>query len=148
MYHVCRDQIQSFGSITLAVPVIRRLLAQPRLAVLICAVALLLKVLVPTGYMISDGPSGLAITVCSDMDAAPGMSMPGDLPDPGKSKDHGKVGIPCPFASLSAQSLPAIDPALLVQLFDFIMAGGVGVVGISASPSRTWLRPPLRAPPA
>ena len=128
-------------------PVIRRLLAHPRLVVLICAVALLLKVLVPTGYMISNGPSGPAITVCSGMDAAPGMSMPGDLPDQGKSKDHGKVGVPCPFASLSAQSLVAIDPVLLVELLVFIMVGGIAATVAGAAPSRVWLRPPLRAPP-
>ena len=128
-------------------PVIRRLLAHPRLVVLICAVALLLKVLVPTGYMISDGPGGPAITICSGMKAAPGVSIPGDLPDQGRSEDQGKVGVPCPFASLSALSLAAIDPVLLVHLLVFIMVVGFAATVAGAAPARVRLRPPLRAPP-
>ena len=141
-------RIEAVGAVVDAVPVIRRLLAHPRLAVPICAIALLLKILVPAGYMISNEPSGLAITVCSGMAAMPGMSMPGDRSHQGKSEEHGKAGVPCPFAGLSAHALAAIDPVLLVELFAFIMAAGVGAVGIAASSGRTWLRPPLRAPPA
>lgn len=128
---------------------IRRLLAQRQSAVLICTAALLLKLLVPAGYMIFSGHGGLAITACSGMNAsAAGMSMPSDLPDGDPSKHHGKVGNPCPFASLSAPSLGAIDPVLLVQLFAFITATGLVAATKRAAPSRARLRPPLRAPPA
>ena len=75
------------------------------------------------------------------------MSMPGDLPDRGKSKDHGKVGVACPFAGLSAPSLAATDPVLLVGLLVFIMAVGITATVAGAALSRAWLRPPLRAPP-
>lgn len=129
-------------------PIIRRLLAQRRWAVLICTAALLLKLLVPTGYMLSEQHGRLAITMCSGMDGSMvGMSKASDRPDGDKSKGHGKAGVPCPFASLSAPSLEAIDPVLLFQLFAFIMAVGIVASTRRAAVSRMRLRPPLRAPP-
>jgi hypothetical protein len=49
----------------LPVHTVRRLLAKPYLAVLICAATLLLKLLVPTGYKIANDHGRFAITICS-----------------------------------------------------------------------------------
>ena len=93
---------------------IRHLLAQRHLAVLICAATLLLKLLVPTGYMIDSDHGRIAITICSGTGPATmAMEMPGmhgDMPDHGKSKDHGKAEMPCAFSGLSAAMTGAIDP--------------------------------------
>ena len=48
-------------------PAIRRLLAQRHLAVLLCVAVLLLKLLVPTGYMIANDGGAITIVTCSGM---------------------------------------------------------------------------------
>ncbi|KQM27365.1 MULTISPECIES: DUF2946 family protein [unclassified Sphingomonas] len=131
---------------------IRHLLAQRHLAVLICAATLLLKLLVPTGYMINNASGHFAITICSGTaPRAMTMEMPGmhgDMPDHGKSKDHGKAEMPCAFSGLSAAMLGAIDPVQLAALIVFILALGL-IATIPPAPSRpAYLRPPLRGPPA
>ena len=119
---------------------------------LICAAALLLKLVVPTGYMIDSDHGRIAITICSGMtSAATAMDMPGmhgDMPDHGKSKDHGKAEMPCAFSGLSAAMTGAIDPIQLAALIAFVMAIGLAGVLLPAPSRRTYLRPPLRGPPA
>jgi hypothetical protein len=140
------------------VPAIRTLLAQRRLAVLLCVATLLLKVVVPTGYMIDEERGRIAITICSgtgpvtmamNMPAAHG-AMPGHgkADNQGKAGDHGKAEMPCAFASLSFPGLDAIDPIQLAVFMAFIMA--VGFAGFLPLPAlrRAHLRPPLRGPPA
>lgn len=131
---------------------IRHLLAQRHLAGLICAATLLLKLLVPTGYMIDNDHGRITITICSG--TAPRtmtMEMPGlhgDMPDHGKSNDHGKAEMPCAFSGLSAAMLGAIDPIQFAALIVFILALGL-IAAVPPPPSRpAYLRPPLRGPPA
>jgi hypothetical protein len=107
----------------------RRLLAQRYFAVLFCAAALLLKLLVPTGYMIGSEHGRITIELCSGVAPnATTMAMPGthgEMPDHGKAKDHDKAEMPCAFAGLSAATLGAIDPVQLVALIAFVMAIGL-----------------------
>lgn len=131
---------------------VRHLLAQRHLTVLICAATLLLKLLVPTGYMIDGDHGRIAITICSGITpAAMTMDMSGmnsDMADHGTSKDHDKPEMPCAFAGLSAAMTGAIDPIELAALIIFILALGL-IASIAPAPScRTHLRPPLRGPPA
>lgn len=132
---------------------VRHLLAQRHLAVLLCAATLLLKLLVPTGYMIDNASGHIAITICSGFGPATTtmMDMPGmhgDMPDHGKSKDHGKAEMPCAFSGLSAAMTGAVDPIQLAALIVFILALGL-VARILPAPSQSaYLRPPLRGPPA
>lgn len=132
--------------------VVRHLIAQRHFAVLLCAATLLLKLLVPTGYMIDNDHGRITITICSG--TAPRtmtMEMPGmhgDMPDQGKSKDHGKAEMPCAFSGLSAAMLGSIDPVQLAALIVFILALGL-IATHSPAPSRpAYLRPPLRGPPS
>jgi hypothetical protein len=130
----------------------RTLLAHRHLALLLCVATLLLKVLVPTGYMIDSNHGRITITICSGVEPRTmTMEMPGmhgDMPDHGKSKDHGKAEMPCAFSGLSAAALGAIDPIQLAALIAFVMA--MGIIGFAPpTPSTpTYLRPPLRGPPA
>jgi hypothetical protein len=130
----------------------RHLLAQRQLAVLLCAATLLLKLLVPTGYMIDSDHGRMTITIC--LGTAPrtmtmAMSgMHGAMTDHGKSKDHSKAEMPCAFSGLSAAMLGSIDPVQLAALIVFILALGL-IATVPRVPSRpTYLRPPLRGPPA
>lgn len=151
-------------------PAIRSLLAQRHLAALICAAALLLKLLVPAGYMIAVDEGRFTITLCSG--TAPRtvtMTMPGmhgdmagmhgaahrrihasghGAKDHGGSTDHDKAEMPCAFAGLTAASLAAVDAILLATLIAFVMT--VGPAGRALPPTlrRAHLRPPLRGPPA
>ena len=131
---------------------VRQLLAQRHFAVLLCAATLLLKLLVPTGYMIANDHGRMTITICSGFGPATmTMDMPGmhgDMPDHGKSKDQSKAEMPCAFLGLSAAMLGSIDPIQLVALIDFILALGL-IATIPPAPSRpAYLRPPLRGPPS
>lgn len=136
----------------------RHILAQRHLAVLICAAAMLLKLLVPTGYMIASDHERIALTICSGMSAQPeAMVMPGmDQPmamaqgttrDKGKSTDHGKPEMPCAFAALSAQVMGAVDVVLLA-----VALASVAIMALRSTPrvaprAAPYLRPPLRGPP-
>ena len=132
--------------------VIRRLIAQRHLATLICAAALLLKLLVPTGYMIGSDHGAMAIIICTGMAPATVMmdmpGMHGDSADHGKSKDHGKAEQPCAFTGLSTAMTEAVDPIQLTELIAFIMAIGMVGVLLPTPSGPAFLRPPLRGPPA
>ena len=119
---------------------------------MLCAATLLLTLLVPTGFMIDTASGHIAVTLCSGFDTATAtMDMPGmhgDMPDHGRSKDHGKAETPCAFSGLSAALLGSIDPVQLAALIVFILALGL-IATVPPAPSRSaYLRPPLRGPPA
>jgi len=134
------------------VPALRRLLAHRHLAALLCAATLLLRLLVPGGYMIAVDHGRVTIELCSGVAPQPmtmgGAAMHGDMPDHHRSKDHGKAEMPCAFAGLSAASLGAVDPILLVALVAFVMTIGRGPTVVPTIVRQAHLRPPLRAPPA
>ncbi|PCG14283.1 MAG: hypothetical protein DI530_04910 [Sphingomonas sp.] len=125
---------------------------------MICAVALLLKLLVPGGYMIAADHGRLSIVICSGMATTPAaVAMPGmdhvvamahaTMPETDKSTDHGKPEMPCAFAGLSAQVLGAVDVVLLATAL-----AAVAVMALRATPriaprATPYLRPPLRGPP-
>lgn len=131
---------------------IRHLLAQRHLAVLICAVTLLLKLLVPPGYMIDADHGRFAITICSGVaPATMTMDMPGmhgGTADHGKSKDQGTRELPCAFTGLSAAVLCPIDPIQLAALIAFVLAISLTTIVPPAPSQPAFLRPPLRGPPA
>ncbi|WP_341207426.1 hypothetical protein [uncultured Sphingomonas sp.] len=131
---------------------IRHLLAQRELAILICVATLLLRLLVPGGYMIDRVSGHFTITICSGIAApAAATAMPGmhgDMPDHGKKDDRGKVDMPCAFSGLSAAALSATDPLQLAALIVFVMGTGFARRLPPPEPARAHLRPPLRGPPA
>ncbi len=136
----------------MVVQAIRLLLAQRHLAVLICAATLLLKLLVPTGYMIASVSGGLTITLCpGTAPVTTTMAMPGmhgDMAGHDGSKGHDEAQSPCAFTILSAASLGAIDPVQFVALIAFILALGLVAAVLPAPLRPAYLRPPLRGPPA
>lgn len=148
---------------------VRRLVAQRQFAVLICAAALLMKVLVPGGYMVSNVAGWPAITLCPQAEPIPSTRSPAEatpiphagmfmamhhdndhrMPgDHGKTGNHGKAEMPCVFTALSAATLAATDPILLAAFIAFIVATAITglVLPRLSEPART--RPPLRGPPA
>ena len=113
----------------------------------------MLKLLIPAGYMIGSDRGRITIAICSGgTPRMMTMELPGmtaDVPDHGKSKDHGKAETPCAFSGLSTPMLGAIDPIQFAALIAFVLALGlIAVVRPAASRATAYLRPPLRGPPA
>lgn len=137
--------------------VVRRLLAQRQVATLICAAALLLKLVVPAGYMVDATHDRIMVTICSGTasdDVAMAMPMMhGDMPDQGsadhrgESKEHGKAEMPCAFSGLSAAASGAIDAVQLVGTIGSVMTGGFVAVRLPLPKRHARLRPPPRGPP-
>lgn len=123
-----------------------------RLALLLLALALAAKVVVPAGYMLGavDGFGGkvLTISVCAD---AQGGGFIKHIVVPSTDKgDRGdeKGKDACAWSSLAFTALAVADAALLGAALLFILA-----LGFSAAPRPrlarvAHLRPPLRGPPS
>ena len=111
--------------------------------------ALCMKIVVPTGFMIGQNSTVLTVQLCTDglghavttKIAIPMKGEPGD-----SSGKQGKAE--CPFASLSMASMAVADPALLALALAFILALGFARPRTSHSKRVSYLRPPLRGPPA
>ncbi|MBB6505542.1 hypothetical protein F4693_002534 [Sphingomonas endophytica] len=138
------------------VQAVRQFLAQRHLALLLCAGALLLKLLVPAGYMIVADHGRLALAVCPGVvpQSAPMASAAmGDtmvhaaMPGHDETKDHGKSEIPCAFAGLSAPATGAIDAVLLAVALAVVAALALRAVAATPPTAAPYLRPPLRGPP-
>lgn len=125
----------------------RHLLRHRALAGWIIAAALLMKVLVPAGFMPTMSGNSMIIQICSGYGP---MTMA--MPIPGKQDssqgDHqDKAEMPCAFSGLSAPSLAATDPVLLALAILFVMVAAIRVAIPVPASSPTYLRPPLRGPP-
>ena len=123
-----------------------------------------MKLLVPSGYMVSSEHGRIAITLCSGMtaqDMAPqavapqAMAMP-SMHDDGaglamnhdRSTKHDKAEMPCAFSSLTAHALESVDLVLRITAIAFAMALAWRYVRPLPRALTRYLRPPLRGPPA
>ena len=127
---------------------VRRLILKNRtLASLALAFALVMKLIVPGGFMpiMSDGH--FIVVVCTGTGPM-SMAMPGLDHGKSESGQHGKPEAPCAFAGLSAPSLAAADLVLLAAAILFVMTLGMRAVASLEAPASLHLRPYLRGPPA
>jgi hypothetical protein len=127
----------------------RRLALNNRaLAGALIALAMMMKLLVPSGLMPVFDHGRVIISICTGtgpMQMA--MPMSGTKQDaPGKSGHH-KSEHPCPFSSLTAHSLAAADPVLLALALLFFMALLLRPLAPPVVRQSLYLRPPLRGPP-
>lgn len=128
------------------------MIAQRQLAVLLCTAALLLKLLVPAGWMIDPAGGWPGIMPCPQAAAVASVAadhhaMVGhDHAPPSESSPPAKE-LPCAFAGLAA-ALTAINPFLLAGLIAFVMALVAAGRPVVLPERCTRIRPPLRAPPA
>lgn len=122
------------------------------LAVFLTVLALSVKLVLPQGYMIGEtGARTITVQMCFDglshetvklVLPMTGKSSTGDRHDQGKSSDH------CPFSSLSMGSLAGADAPLLALALAFILILGFAPIHPVHRNRFTYLRPPLRGPPA
>ncbi|MXO66396.1 DUF2946 family protein [Altericroceibacterium endophyticum] len=112
------------------------------------AAALLLKALIPTGYMISQDSDSFTIEICSGLANSAGATIhvPQSRDQTGDSDadDTHK----CPYAALAMATMPAADADLLADQLAFILALGFEPQRAVAATRNEYLRPPLRGPPA
>lgn len=123
-----------------------------RLTLVLLALALAVKAVVPTGFMLSAGGDRfLTVTICSD---ASGTSKEMQIAIRGKQDkggDHSDVAAKathCAFSGLGHSALGGADPLLLAGALAFVLL--VWLVRLPALPRRDlpFLRPQLRGPPA
>lgn len=129
----------------------RHIRNHPALAIWLIAAALVMKVLVPAGFMPTMAAGTVTITVCDGVNtsrmtmALPGMAQHdrGDHDDDGKA--HAEM--PCPYAGLATPSLAAVDPVQLALAIAFVFAFALVAVPAPRFAPVRHLRPPLRGPP-
>ncbi len=124
----------------------RHFLRHRALAGWIVAAALLMKLLVPAGYMPAVSGNSVIIQICSGYGP---MTMAMPIPGKEQGQDHqqGKAEMPCAFSGLSAPTLGATDPVLLALAILFAMVAAIRFVLLLPAASPAHLRPPLRGPP-
>jgi hypothetical protein len=109
--------------------------------------AILLRGLVPVGWMPAVGMDGPQLVICttSGLVAAPAeMFAPGGDPAPPASVDHS----PCAFAGLGMPILPAVA-AIVTACAQMILESAPPTGPPAAVDSaRSHIRPPAQAPPA
>jgi len=119
-----------------------------QLAFLMVAVALLVRAVVPTGYMIMPNDGTIMVSICSGqgpqmvaLDVGKGAGEHGDHQD-SKKADH-----PCAFSGLGMAAMGGADIVLLSAAIAYVLTLGFLAIFAPPRPTIARLRPPLRAPP-
>lgn len=121
---------------------------RPLLAAWLVALTLLVKLLVPAGFMASINADGILVKLCTESGVqtvvltANGQIKSPDAPEAGSTADA-----PCAFAGHGAPLLSGVAPALLALAIAFIMLSGLRVAPIAPLPQPFYLRPPAIGPP-
>jgi hypothetical protein len=125
------------------------------LALGLVALALVIKALVPAGYMlsspVSDGTHILTVAICGDASGAMTRQIAVTTErqsSTGNSGEHAKAQATCAWGLLAMAGLGAADAMLLALALAFILALGLAPSRPAARRQRAFLRPPLRGPPA
>lgn len=126
--------------------VLRRLfMDHRRAAMLLIALALLVRALVPAGYMVGGDRLNLTVTLCGGV---AGETMTMSIPmKPGHTKGEAKADSQCAFAGLGMQGLSGVDPLLLAAMILVAMALALRTPAPAPHRAEVRLRPPLRGPP-
>jgi hypothetical protein len=118
------------------------------LAAWLVGAALLIKVLVPAGFMPGTANGMMLIQLCTGQGAQTVMmEIPGKAGDH-EQDNHKKADMPCAFAGLSTPSLAATDPVLLAIALAFIIVSAFRVTPTRTLERGIYLRPPSQGPPA
>lgn len=123
------------------------LLTNRKAAALLLALTLLVKAVIPAGYMVSSTDLVLTVTVCAD---STGEHVTRQIVVPKKAgagtAGHGDKGS-CPFGALAMGTAGGPAPWLLAIAIAFILALGFAPARIPERKATPRLRPPLRGPP-
>ena len=120
------------------------------LAWLVVTLALAMKLLVPAGFMPVLDAGKFEIVICSgNGPMTMTMAMPGMAGQHGGDHDApAKHDAPCAFAGLAAPSLGGADVIQLAIAIAAIVALGILFRPLAQTLAWSFVRPPLRGPPA
>lgn len=121
------------------------------LTIMLVALALAMKALVPGGYMLKADALVLTVEICSDSSTGhltKQIVIPTDGKSHGGQADHPKADGTCPFSSLAMGAVSGADTMLLLVALAFILLLGFLPLAPSLRDRSSYLRPPLRGPPA
>ncbi|TYC79101.1 DUF2946 family protein [Novosphingobium sp. BW1] len=133
---------------------IRNLLRDHRaLTMLVVALALCVKAVVPPGYMLGGAAGGKTLTVQLCFGGIEHRSIELAVPPSGKdgSGKSGHDSMPdahCPYTSLSMAADSGVDLPLLAIALAFIIATGFAPLSLVLPKRADHIRPPLRGPPS
>jgi hypothetical protein len=123
-----------------------------RLTLVLLALALAIKAVVPAGFMLSAGGDRfLTVTICSDASGTPKqmqIAIPGKQDTSGDHSDAGANATHCAFSGLGHSALGGADPLLLAAALAFILLLGLASLPVLPLRDIAFLRPQLRGPPA
>jgi hypothetical protein len=116
-----------------------------RLAALLVALALVMKALVPAGYMLGTDTRVLTVQICAD---SVGHMVTKQITVGQKTKGGQKADAPCAFAAYGQAMMGGTDPIQLALALLFVLALGFAPIVPVARRAIAYQRPPLRGPPA
>jgi hypothetical protein len=117
------------------------------LAMTMIVAALLMRLLVPVGFMPEVSAGKITMVLCTGHGpAVVAVAVPTADKQDGKGAPT-RSDMPCPFAAGSAHGLAAADPILLAIAIAFIMALCLRPTAVPRLVDAPRLRPPLRGPP-
>lgn len=119
-----------------------------QLALLVLALAFLVRAALPAGYMVSrDASSVITIAVCSDASGAHKTTQLVIPARPGAPAKAAKDGS-CAFSAMAKGALGGADPILLALAFAFILVLGLAPQRVLPARLVPHTLPPQRGPPA
>lgn len=122
--------------------------AYPRATAFLLAATLLLRLLVPAGFMPIVSSGGMQITLCTGSGPQSAMIDMAGMAT-GKSKPDGHPGqdVPCGFAGVAMPGLVGADPLPLAPPVVLAITTTPAALPIRTVRRVPRLRPPLRGPP-
>ena len=122
-----------------------------RLAMLLVVMTLLVKAVLPVGYMLTPSSKSFTVTICADGSGemqTRTVTVPVQNGEHDDAADQAQSGKGCAYSALSIASTAGADLPLLALALAFIL-----LIGLAPAPRRSisnpyYLRPPLRGPPA
>lgn len=129
---------------------LRRLLLEHRLLCgWLIAAALLMKAVLPAGFMPMHAGGTLVLGFCSGYGPQTIVVTIPDREGRTAPDEHRAVGeMPCAFAGLAMPGLAAADPVLLLLAIAFVLERAIRTAAAIPTIARIYLRPPLRGPPS
>lgn len=125
--------------------------ARRHLALLLVMMTLSMKVLVPSGYMLSAGSKTITIGLCTGTMGVPQtttITIPMDPSAPAKPAHTGKTDGACAFSVLSMGAMGGADMATLAVALAFILLLCTAFIRQPVVQKMGYWHPPLRGPPS
>lgn len=128
---------------------LRNLVAGNRtLASIVLLATLVMKAVIPAGYMVEIAPRTIFVSVCSDASDGHELKQIAVPIKDAAPERHDASKKDCPFSTLGTAAVPGTDAGLLAVALVFLLALGFVPVATVRLVGLHHLRPPLRGPPA